>query len=72
MNNLLKIFISIFLIILTSCGGKEVQKDILEEEDIDLQMISAYEEGREALEKGDALFAAKKFNEAEILFPQSI
>ena len=72
MNNLFKIFISIFLIILTSCGGKEVQKDILEEEDIDLQMISAYEEGREALEKGDALFAAKKFNEAEILFPQSI
>ena len=72
MNNLFKIFISIFLIILTSCGGKEVQKNILEEEDIDLQMISAYEEGREALEKGDALFAAKKFNEAEILFPQSI
>ena len=72
MNNLFKIFISIFLIILTSCGGKEVQKDILEEEDIDLQMISAYEEGREALEKGDAIFAAKKFNEAEILFPQSI
>ena len=24
-----------------------------------------------SLEKGDVLFAAKKFNEAEILFPQS-
>ena len=34
-------------------------------------MIDAYKEGVEALEKGDVLFAAKKFNEAEILFPQS-
>ncbi len=36
-----------------------------------MQMIDAYIEGVEALEKGDVLFAAKKFNEAEILFPQS-
>ena len=34
-------------------------------------MIDAYKEGVKALEEGDALFAAKKFNEAEILFPQS-
>ncbi len=34
-------------------------------------MIDAYKEGIDAFEKGDALFAAKKFNEAEILFPQS-
>tara|TARA_B100000965_G_scaffold399286_1_gene418927 strand:- start:4798 stop:5556 length:759 start_codon:yes stop_codon:yes gene_type:complete len=45
---------------------------VIEEQDIDLQMIAAYKEGKEALEKGDAIFAAKKFNEAEILFPQSI
>tara|TARA_Y100001970_G_scaffold293807_1_gene443384 strand:+ start:11986 stop:12825 length:840 start_codon:yes stop_codon:yes gene_type:complete len=72
MNSLFKIFIFILLIILTSCAGKEVKKDILEEEDIDLQMIAAYKEGKQALEKGDVIFAAKKFNEAEILFPQSI
>ena len=34
-------------------------------------MIEAYEEGLKELNNGDALFAAKKFNEAEILFPQS-
>ena len=34
-------------------------------------MIEAYKEGFKELKAGDALFAAKKFNEAEILFPQS-
>ena len=34
-------------------------------------MISAYKEGYEALEEGDPYFAAKKFLEAELLFPQS-
>ena len=33
--------------------------------------MEAYTEGMESLESGDVLFAAKKFNEAEILFPQS-
>ena len=44
MNNFHKIFILILLIILTSCGGKEVnKKDTIEEEEIDLQMIAAYQ-----------------------------
>ena len=34
-------------------------------------MIEAYNEGLKELERGDVIFAAKKFNEAEILFPQS-
>ena len=34
-------------------------------------MSEAYKEGLKALEAGDVLFAAKKFNEAEILYPQS-
>ena len=34
-------------------------------------MIEAYEEGLRELKNGDVIFAAKKFNEAEILFPQS-
>ena len=38
---------------------------------MDLQVLEAYEEGKEALELGDVLYAAKKFNEAEILYPQS-
>ena len=34
-------------------------------------MIEAYNAGVTALEQGDVLFASKKFNEAELLYPQS-
>ena len=34
-------------------------------------MIDAYKEAYKELEKGDVIYAAKKFNEAELLFPQS-
>ena len=34
-------------------------------------MIKTYNQGLEALRLGDASYAAKKFNEVEILFPQS-
>ncbi len=34
-------------------------------------MSNAYKEGYSELEKGDVLLAAKKFNEAELMFPQS-
>ena len=35
-------------------------------------MIDAYKEALKALNEQDVLYAAKKFNEAEILYPQSI
>ena len=35
-------------------------------------MIEAFKEGYSELENGDVLFAAKKFNEAELLYPQSV
>ena len=34
-------------------------------------MLEAYQEGLNSLKGGDVLFAAKKFNEAETLYPQS-
>ena len=36
-----------------------------------MQVLEAYEEGINSLDGGDVIFAAKKFNEAELLFPQS-
>ena len=45
-------------------------ESIIEEEDLDLQMMAAYNEGVNALKKGDVYYAAKKFNEAELLYPQ--
>ena len=67
-----KIILFFIIILLYSCSGNKKKEDLILEKDLDLQMIEAYKEGREALDKGDALFAVKKFNEAEILFPQSI
>ncbi len=67
-------FFSIFIIFLffISCSKKIEKENVLKERSLDLQMIEAYEEGMSSLKSGDVLFAAKKFNEAEILYPQSI
>jgi len=67
----LKIFIFfIFLVLISSCSKEQLKKSTIKEKSLDLQVIEAYRGGLEALEGGDVLYAAKKFNEAEILFPQ--
>ena len=63
-------FIIIILFCL-SCSKQTIEKSTINETNLELQMIEAYKEGLEELKEGDVLFAAKKFNEAEILFPQS-
>ena len=62
-----------FLIILLclSCSKKEIKKSKINKVNLESQMIEAYEEGLKELKAGDVIYAAKKFNEAEILFPQS-
>ena len=71
MNIFLKLSVIILIIFLNSCSKKEEKISMIQEKELRLQMIDAYKEGVKALEEGDVLFAAKKFNEAEILFPQS-
>ena len=70
--NILKIFLIFFItsFFLTNCAKKE-KVSLIVEEDVELQMIRAFREGYDEFRRGDALFAAKKFNEAELLFPQS-
>ena len=58
--------------ILSSCAKEEKAIEIIEKKEIDLQMIDAYEEGMKALDEQDGLAAARKFSEAELLFPQSV
>ena len=71
--NLPKVFILILLILFSfSCSKEEINNSVIKEKSLDLQVIEAYNEGIKALEAGDVLFAAKKFNEAEVLFPQSV
>ena len=54
-----------------SCSKDVEKKSIINEKSLELQVQEAYEQGMKSLEEGDVLFAAQKFNEAEILFPQS-
>jgi len=63
--------ISIIFILLSSCAKEKKSVEIIEEKEINLQMIEAYQQGMQKLEEQDGLAAAKKFTEAEILFPQS-
>ena len=67
-------FLLYFLIIigLISCSDKEEKISIIKEDNLEMQMIEAYKEGMQELNKGDIFFAAKKFNEVELLYPQSI
>ncbi len=69
---IVKYFLFIALVLLTfSCSKEKIEKSVIKEKDLNLQVLEAYSEGMKALETGDVLFAAKKFNEAETLFPQS-
>ena len=70
MKNLLKFLF--FLIFLYSCSSKEEQKvSSISVGELETQMIDAYKEGMKELEKGDVIYASRKFNEAELLYPQS-
>ena len=59
--------------ILVSCSSnnEKISEDINQKNDLETEMIKAYNEGVEALNSGDPTYASKKFNEAEMLFPQS-
>ncbi len=65
------IFLLVLILFTTACSKKIDNESLIKEKSIELQVLEAYEEGKESLERGDVLFSAKKFNEAEILFPQS-
>ena len=71
MKNYLKYILIIFILTLSSCKNDKKEVSVIIETSMDLQMIQAYNEGLKNLESGDVMLAAKKFNEAEILFPQS-
>tara|TARA_B100000780_G_C21062427_1_gene427108 strand:+ start:57 stop:902 length:846 start_codon:yes stop_codon:yes gene_type:complete len=64
------ILLFILCLFIYSCADKNKTSEIIEN-DMELQMANAYKAGFVELETGDVLLAAKKFNEAELLFPQS-
>ena len=71
MKFLYKIIILLILFTLQSCSKDEKEISQIKEINQELEMISAYSEAMENLDKNDYFYAAKKFLEAELLFPQS-
>ena len=70
--NHIKYLLVIFVIILfSSCAKEEKEISNIKETRQDLEILAAYKEAYKALDENDPYFAAKKFLEAELLFPQS-
>ncbi len=72
MKYFLKIFLIILIAFISGCKSNDKNVSIIEERDLDLQMMDAYNEGVKFLDENYPLKAAKKFNEAELLYPQSL
>ncbi len=70
MNQLKYLVIILSIIFIYSCS-KNTETSLIKETRQDLEIVAAYNEAYKALEEGDPYFAAKKFLEAELLFPQS-
>jgi len=68
-----KLIIIFSFFVLVSCvnNNKKEINNVITNDDLESDMIEAYNEGLKALNLGDAVYASKKFNEAELLFPQS-
>ena len=62
----------IIFIIIIACSKKEEQMTTINKKSLDDQMIEVYNQAMEEFQKGDVIYAGKKFSEAELLYPQSI
>ncbi len=71
MKFFIKIILLVFLILTQFSCSKKEKVSIIQNEDLETQMITLYEEAYDEFLNGDILYAAKKFNEAELIFPQS-
>ena len=71
MNHIKNLIIIFLVILLNSCGKEKKEISNIKETRQDLEIITAYKEAYKALDENDPYFAAKKFLEAELLFPQS-
>lgn len=72
MDNYKFIILLLVVFFFNSCSKDKIKESQINQKNLDSQVLEAYQEGLTSLESGDVLFAARKFNEVEILFPQSI
>ena len=67
-----KFSVIIIIVLIVSCSKKEEKVTVIKEKNLETQMIEVYNQAMAEFERGDVLFAGKKFGEAELLYPQSI
>ena len=72
MNNKFNLSLLIIFFLIIACSGKEEKVSVLKEKNLETQMIEVYSEAMSEFERGDVIYAGKKFSEAELLYPQSI
>ena len=65
------ILLLLLIILLNSCSTPKDEVSLIKEVDQEAELITTYSEAMENLKKNDTFFAANKFLEAELLFPQS-
>ena len=63
--------ISFILVLIFSCSKQQEVSEI-KEKSLENQMIEVYNEAMEEFERGDVIYAGKKFGEAELMYPQSV
>jgi len=71
MNKIKPISLIIIILLFYSCSTEEKKISTIKELDQNQELIITYNEAYKALELGDPYFAAQKFSEAELLYPQS-
>jgi len=71
MKILYKLLLVVIFISVQSCAKDKKEVTNIKEVNQEQEMISAYKEGIAYIERGDNFYAAKKFLEEELLFPQS-
>tara|TARA_B110000971_G_scaffold84574_1_gene86834 strand:+ start:371 stop:1234 length:864 start_codon:yes stop_codon:yes gene_type:complete len=71
MVNFIKVLLVCTFVLQVSCGKEKKKISTINDSNIRQQMIGLYEDGYDELLNGDILYAAQKFKEAELIFPQS-
>ena len=65
-------YVTLIFVLIISCSKKEKKVEVLKEKNLETQMIEVYNQAIVELERGDVIYAGKKFSEAELLYPQSV
>ena len=71
MSFIYKVIFFIILISLQGCSNDKKEVSLIKTLDQETEMVLTYKEAFNALKKGDTYYAAQKFLETELLYPQS-